>query len=318
MKNKTVYILGAGFSNRAGCPTLDQFTNKGVLKEIESKIRRNKKELSKFKQIHKFIKNRIDEGYCKDNIEDILNHVAAASFLELGSWFELEDELYFASDIFNDLQWYIVKTLEQTTKSKLPKEYLDFVKKEVKINDTIITFNYDLVFENSASELNRKINYYLGKKTLKASILVLKLHGSVNWILCQRCKRAFKANNKYAVLESGLNSLKCPGCKSKKVEGAIIPPVLFKDTYYTGWIKDLWLKAFDELSTANKVVFIGFSMSENDAYARTLFKIGSNTNQSDKLRYLVRNKNIDKKLKDRYKSVLVGEEDIISFKKESF
>ena len=83
-------------------------------------------------------------------------------------------------------------------------------------------------------------------------------------------------------------------------------------------IRQLWGFANDELVTADKIVFIGFSMAETDAYAQELFKFSSNMNKNAKYEIVTRSKSYNniRELKDRYESILVGNK--VGIKQESF
>ena len=93
--------------------------------------------------------------------------------------------------------------------------------------------------------------------------LILKLHGSANWVYCKNCSHSYPTNN-YSGLDALLGKIKCHNCKKKKLEPILIPPTLYKDYQDQergGMIQGLWSKANEELYTADNVVFIGFSMA---------------------------------------------------------
>lgn len=325
VKGETVYVLGAGFSKSVGCPLVSEFTKTELINEVKRKLSNNASDLTKFAQVSRYVRDRIDDRYCEDNIESVLGHVAAAKYLYMGSTTELRNQKYPAKDIFTDIQWFIVKILEQKTKAIISREYFRFLKDICSEEHTVITFNYDLVLEKVLERLKQRFRYGIEKER-SADRLILKLHGSVNWVYCYACGPVVVGpavvSDSYVAPAIYDGTINCPNCGSKKIEPVLIPPVLYKDAFYQNskWIRELWMKAYQELSSAQKVVFIGFSMAENDAYARELFKISSNMNTTAGLNYLVVNRVRSKKkfrqLKKRYRSVLVGEN--INFKRRTF
>ncbi len=322
---KTVYVLGAGFSKDAGCPLVSEFTAISSINELKRNLRNKLDDLSRFKRVAHYIRDRIDAGYCEDNIESVLNHVAAAKYLSMGSTTERENRKYPAEDMFRDIQWFIVKVLEQKIKPIFPPEYGTFLNEICKEQDTIIIFNYDLVVENVLERLTQPFRYGIENGSTTGR-LILKLHGSMNWAYCDACGLRDKVGP--AVLPQSnvapdlyARTINCHQCGSK-LEPVLIPPVLYKDGFYQNseWIRELWIKAYQELSGAQKIFFIGFSMAPTDAYAQELFKLSSNMNKMKGLRYLVINRSRSTKsfqeLKKRYRAVLVG--DTIQFKRVSF
>jgi len=301
--NKTVYVLGAGFSRDAGCPTTPEFISKKMISCLKKTL--NKQEKQKLASLQSYWNYRITEGYCESNIESIFNHVSAARYLFMESMTELETN-YDAQNIYDDLQWFILKTLKESTKKKIPKPYHKFVKEILQPQDVIISFNYDLVLEKAFSESKIPFDYGISKPQ-KDDRLILKLHGSANWVYCKNCTHSYPTNN-YSGLDALQGKIKCHNCKKKKLEPILIPPTLYKDYQDQergGMIQGLWAKANEELYTANKVVFIGFSMAQTDAYAQELFKISSNMNPELET-YFVVNSSVSSKLRNNYRNALVN------------
>ncbi len=151
--------------------------------------------------------------------------------------------------------------------------------KNIKEGDTLITFNYDMVIEESFDNNcnlwspldgygarvqgktfdwcrkwfeNHSINY-----NNQSSVHLLKLHGSLNWRLLSNKKISLKARP-YLVREK------------KSEEISILPP---------GWnkridrkpYKDFWKEAKTKLSDCNSLVILGYSLPETDLLAQALF-----------------------------------------------
>ncbi|WP_299290171.1 SIR2 family protein [Nitrosopumilus sp.] len=302
--NKTVYVLGAGFSRDAGCPTVSEFISKNSISRIKKTL--NSDEKRKLESLQSYWNYRIQEGYCESNIESIFNHVSAAKYLFMESMTESDAGNYDAEKIYNDLQWYILKTLKESTKKKIPKEYQKFVKEMLQPEDVIISFNYDLILEKVLLDLKIQIDYGISDPQ-KNDRLILKLHGSANWVYCNNCGHSYPTED-YSGLEALSEKIKCHYCKKSTLKPILIPPTLYKDYQdqkLGGMIQELWARANEELYNADKIIFIGFSMAQTDAYAQELFKLSSNMNPELET-YFVVNNSVSSKLKNNYRNALVN------------
>jgi len=313
-QNKILYVLGAGFSAKAKCPLMPEFTDKNSFKWLKKRL--NKKDKKRLEFLESYVLDRMDLGYCH-NIEEFLNHVSVGNFLWMESTTEYKRGTNPGSRIFRELQWYIVKLIQEKTVKKIPSEYEKFVRMALKQNATIISFNYDLIVEAVLEKLNKHYAYDPRDKD-ENHPLILKLHGSGNWYYCMDCN--FPAIHKYYVADKILSRrFKCKRCKSVNLEPIIIPPMLSKDyqnpKHGEDLIRFLWHDATNELLDADKVIFIGFSMTKTDWVVQELFKFCSNMNSN--IEYEVINSNPSKVSSD-YLSALVNREDMITFQKMSF
>jgi len=153
----------------------------------------------------------------------------------------------------------------------------------VKAGDTLITFNYDTVIEESMSESATLwtprggyavdasgITHDWAKKWFEkrgidkaeeAQVQLLKLHGSLNWVLYKTSKVRLKPRPYVVRAKKG---------KAVFDKAAILPP---------GWHKRvdknpynaLWQKARTELEKCATLVIVGYSLPETDLIARALF-----------------------------------------------
>lgn len=146
-------------------------------------------------------------------------------------------------------------------------------------HNTIITFNYDLIVESALSDLGKAYSYGFKKKTVNFddsakcvqaadahSVDVLKLHGSVNWALPGSQGRKMTVYGSYSHLVA--NEL-CP---------IIAPPTWRK--VITRQIEDVWKAAVSALSTATRVLVIGFSIPRTDPHFKYLIAAGLRENIS--------------------------------------
>lgn len=310
----TVYVLGAGFSAEAKCPLMKDFTDKKWIKWFESRL--NKKDKRRFQTLKHYIFERMSMGYC-ENIEEFLNHVAVADFLWMDSITEHKRHSYSSSKIFRDLQWYIIKIIQEKTKDHLPKVYERFLRKVFEENSVIISFNYDLIVETGLKKLNKNYTYE-PKEKQNDKLLILKLHGSGNWSYCGNCNEPTSYDD-YIADKILSQKLSCSQCNKKNLEPIIVPPMLNKDYQNPARggdvIQFLWHNASTELLEAKKITFIGFSMNKSDLYVQELFKFCSNMNPH--IKYEVVNPT-PSKISSDYLHALVNREDDVEFRNMTF
>jgi hypothetical protein len=255
MIKRTVYILGAGFSFKAGLPIMANFLD--VAKDIA--IDSDDKELKNTLRCINALSSV--KNYCES---DLFNLEEAFSFFETEDWIKKSNKKH---SCMVDL---IKKVIKETTPSAKTED-LDFSKENwhkqiyapryksifcflsrifclkfkkgengkliIKTMDfgeqnDIITFNYDTLLEDCLENINK--------------------HALEN------CRIKF---NKDVYL------YKLHGCVEKK----IVPPTWAK--YNTDKeLREIWKEAFNKIIKANRIVFIGYSMPRSDAYFRSFLK----------------------------------------------
>ena len=212
---------------------------------------------------------------------------------------------YDAEDIFDDLLWYVSCLIKEKSSGEksIPLEYTNFLNHVYETNSSIITFNYDLILEELLLMTGTSYRYGIDQKNDNEQ-LVLKLHGSLNWGNCKKCN----AVEVYGGLTfANDSSIACPICQGDVFSPLLVPPVIYKDTYYNELelVRHMWSLANEQLSQAKKIVFIGFSMAQ-DTYVAEFFKLSLNMNSTEKIKCVIVNPSCNKILRDRYDSVLVN------------
>ncbi len=144
----------------------------------------------------------------------------------------------------------------------------------------IYDYEYDHFCEKKGEEkpipstLLKNLNYF--------NIKYIKLHGSMNWLICKNCRRLFYSVDEYIALkEFEKNSPQCPFCKENyssisnddqtNLKSELITPTLIKNLDNVNF-KSMWKNAFVELSEADKIVFIGYSLPQADFELRYMLK----------------------------------------------
>ena len=185
----------------------------------------------------------------------------------------------------DDLEELIRRVYIQTTAdlSERPPEAREslahkFILKYLKSGSTIITFNYDLIIEESFEDAKlwnpkdgygttahrttrgwcrkwlEKRNY---KKGAKSKVRLLKLHGSLGWTLYKNRQIRLKARP-YTVR------------KNKTEQVSVLPPGWNKKINVNPY-KIFWREASLRLAKCKSLMIVGYSLPETDLLAKSLF-----------------------------------------------
>lgn len=172
-----------------------------------------------------------------------------------------------------------------------------FVEKRIKTsNFSIISLNWDTLLDTYLYKVSKdysdiKLDYCLYNYDLKGdvpcinlkaggfkNIKILKLHGSMNWLICNNCGRLYTDYNSNIALstlmqETGI--IKCQYCESfghqYRLISSIITPTFLKNIDSIHF-KTIWHNAYLDLCDADKIVFIGYSFPEADFELRYILK----------------------------------------------
>jgi len=178
---------------------------------------------------------------------------------------------------------YIHTTCHMGTPPIRPKESQihKAILKKLKSSDTVITFNYDLLIEESfdTGELWNPVDGYgvsvAGRthnwcrvwvknrsltKFRPSEILLLKLHGSLNWTLY---------GNKKIRLKHFPYSVRTKDKKALFDKISVLPPGWNKRIDRVPY-KDFWREARRRLESCNTLAIVGYSLPETDLLAQAL------------------------------------------------
>lgn len=322
---KTVFILGAGFSRGAGFPLQKDILNllgEQSIPNLMDLPYEVLNRLSAFQNDVKRAKTFIDSIYengTLPQLEDIFTILDQSignkkSCREM-SWKELfEVDIAFRRSIL-----FLFHNLADQFRASPPKLYLKigqyFAKRRLSTETnnrkkfSIISLNWDdLLEETIFTEIKRQsllkkmdVDYCCYTVPLDAStphitsfhqkpkkvknIKFLKLHGSVNWLICPSCERIFTGlGSKISRWEqySLVRQCSCASDKSIITEAKQLQPFFITPTYLknlgNAHIQSIWNNAFIEISEATNIVFIGYSFPESDFFVRSLLKRATNKN----------------------------------------
>jgi len=310
--SKTVFVLGAGASYSH---SNEQFPLINDIFKVAKKLhvityKSNIKKMAPFFECvdnyirKKFNKNILDIRQRLD-IEDILTN------LEIDIEKTTSNDLQIVRDRIIRIILIVFNVLTKKSNNyKDQNDYFLFFNK-LKDNDTIITYNWDLLLDNilGREKIISKINNIsrlegdiLKKQYLRMLIdlsayrdlgwdrtsapyekyhskgYYLKLHGSIDWLYCPN--KDCGLYSKVFPIKNIMNEYKCHECSSK-MKHLIIPPILNKNYSNFPFVKKLWNIALEELQSANELVIWGYRLPPTDFYNKWLFR-----QKSDKLNKL--------------------------------
>jgi len=149
-------------------------------------------------------------------------------------------------------------------------------KKNIDIDYCCYTYPFEGIDKHTPSILQRAKGIF--------NIKIMKLHGSVNWLLCPNCNRLYVGLGASSEKLSEYTIAKiCPECEKAynktgqdDYEGPILEPFIISPTFVKQFdnvhIQMVWHNAYMDLYKADKIIFIGYSLPEADYHLRTLLK----------------------------------------------
>lgn len=310
MTDKTVYILGAGFSKEANAPSQEELVKK--IFELSEK-EPNEFENDYILKFRRFLSETLlipENLHNNIPLEDIFTPLDRC----------IADNISFRNlDIketnqIRELIYYLIgKTIEVLLRTS-SKNYIDkFAKyitekastrRNLQYSKTdpvsVISTNWDILLDNSIKneiERNHQNNavvdycchissFELNDKTVRPglemlglsgfNVKLLKLHGSLNWLQCPRCLRVYVDFYNKIAIRQYVHPENCRHCdnhfgryNSHKLVSNLIMPTFLKNLSNPQY-KLIWQNAGIELSEANKIVFIGYSLPQADFEMRQL------------------------------------------------
>jgi len=236
----------------------------------------------------------------------------------------LNSETYKPTDLQNVLDsliWLLAATLDcklsknETLHNTLLENISSLLGKDDFLKCSFINLNYDILLDNALIRLKNlpnlavDIDYHiefanfefgtipfeeLNKKrpnidkwqrpNLKNCISLIKLHGSLNWLVCPICNRIELTPMIKGATESIADLYNCVW-DSAKQEIRLVPPTIEQPLQYPK-IQYLWSVAENEIREADIIYFIGYSLNDYDMHFRKLMKKYS-LQKSQKLIYLI-------------------------------
>jgi len=299
--DKNVYLLGAGFSSEVGLPLQDDFLL--VAKEVFFKNPSLFEHFEKvFEYQDKLTKMKKYLNYPLLNLEHLF------SLIEMDFFYSNSDKL---AEIKSNFTRLVCDVL--TDKTPCPflhnqsgqlgmnsafDSYLTFISLLLKddsykleaYDDTVISFNYDLVLEGAASIYNWKRHQQnRHANSVESNFIRFNTTFGKTNITVDPVSVFFTKNRPHSYCPNeGLFSEDDGTIKFIKLHGSInwktgndnktfiVPPTWNKSDPQ---IRLLWDNAYKELMAARRIIVIGYSFPETDIYVKSLLSLALNENR---------------------------------------
>ena len=308
MADKTVFIIGAGFSANAGLPLQAEFT------ELFLKARTFKR--GKSRKLMPHLGQFVEKTFGFNPTHDL------ASYPELEDMFTLLDLsantghhlgiCYSPQDLRMLRRMLLSRTIHMLNsayldgKNKTRPErtrLIEFVSRLSVDRHQFVSLNWDVVLEGCLEEVGAAVTPFYSpeirpgviendelelpkRKATQKQMLVAKMHGSINWLYCDCCRRTYSVPvNQVSRLGSqvlksdeveklyddkGPKRLACPFCTVDL--GVRLATFSFQKALRAPMFESSWLEAEKALRRAQRWVFIGYSLPAADFEFKYLLK----------------------------------------------
>ena len=189
-------------------------------------------------------------------------------------------------EIRNALIFLIAKVLDEKLRGQIihHKKLVDRLKNEGSLRETaFLSLNYDIIIDNVLVDLYEEHHLDYGidfinferKRDWKRpdknkAVLLLKIHGSLNWLYCPTCNHIELTPRKKEAIKAFYKAKKCSECKTP-MEPVIIPPTFYKEMT-NPFIQKVFLKADKVLRSAERIFICGYSFPDADLHIKYLLK----------------------------------------------
>lgn len=310
-KTNIVYFLGAGCSKNFGFPLTGD-----IMPEIFNNLKANnlfqlgKKKEAFEKQQEIDLKRYLELLYpgIKDidfetektripSIVEVLSFVDHLCFYNLPPHPELNEEnLIYLRYLLNRAVAELMMDYQNAHYKKRELALLEAFMKPIisakkTSNVTIITTNYDLSIDPTFEEalLKNQIDYGISFRDPKSGKIIsqpqaplfkyFKLHGSLNWLKCDLCGQYYIYPNgviaHQAFKENIDDGNTCVCNDYLRLKSVLISPSLVRDIRDPNLLQ-IWKASSESIRTADKLVFIGYSLPAEDFAIKALIMRGIN------------------------------------------
>lgn len=277
--NNTVFIFGAGFSAIAGMPVQADIMRKIVSRVSQYNVRHTIGHMFSLFQV---------EDIAEVPLEDIFTMFDRARNARetIGRFSHQQIE-----DSYKTLVSSITAEFDRRLSGFTDEPYSSFMRSlfEKQISDRnenesqpasfcIITLNWDTILDYLIEKLGISqgvsadygcYSYNLedtdpceqfkkNRQQETSFIKLLKLHGSLNWLICTSCGRLFFSNSTSRPPVFFPYVKLCRYCTETLLESLIITPTLVKNINQTH-LNMVWHNALLKLQQAKRIVFVGYS-----------------------------------------------------------
>ncbi len=143
----------------------------------------------------------------------------------------------------------------------------------------VISTNYDLIFDQALEDTGVRPDYSTGYSRTceyRRQIRLLKIHGSVNWLVCSKCGSIGVWGDSYPTqalwAEERVYQL-CPQCRCAEWLDTLVTPTRRRSQEHLA-LNPIWDTARTELRGAELIMFIGYSLPPEDEDVLRLLREG--------------------------------------------
>lgn len=150
--------------------------------------------------------------------------------------------------------------------------FTEFVRGIAK-EDVLLTTNYDILLDQALWAAGEWIEYGTGGEHPQHDArLLLKLHGSFNWLYCPNCDEVTVFANEQ-VLRLPLDASRQAPCPrdGAPLRSVLVPPTLVH-SLHSRQLRNIWAEAHSALRSAERVVVVGYSMPDADVEIQYLLQ----------------------------------------------
>jgi NAD-dependent SIR2 family protein deacetylase len=313
IRDRNVFILGAGFSCAAGAPLVNNFLDlsrelydnptSGLddgERELFGRVFDFKQAMSRAREKMKIDLDNIENLFGLVEMQQRLKHAAPetrnATVYLIAKTIQLALDqrgsrgriAWQINSKFGDASSFPRNLEPDTTNNRYFADMYDFFAgliagcydsqdRRTWRHDTVITFNYDLVLDDALWRIGFRPEYHLERAETDhgqaPAISVLKLHGSTNWQVCSECKHIVISRSKATGFPLDYRLRSCHKCKNGHFQLLLVPPSWDK-TEHQGLMRPVWEAASEALNKATRICIIGYSMPEADAFFKYLITLG--------------------------------------------
>jgi hypothetical protein len=153
-------------------------------------------------------------------------------------------------------------------------------------NTVFVSTNYDILIDNALTEEYAHVDLDYGvefrnfdwpddwrRPRRDRNVLLLKPHGSLNWLFCPTCNELEITPKEKGVvtrLISEFADKKCLECETI-FSPMIVPPTFYKDLNNV-FLSSIWNRTDVALRKVNRIVFCGYSFPDADIHIKYLLK----------------------------------------------
>ncbi|MFC1742788.1 hypothetical protein ACFL35_02255 [Candidatus Riflebacteria bacterium] len=270
---KQAFFLGAGTSINYGVPLTRQFLPYMFENYLEDKRLIGLKNF-----LNDFYRQNFDmKPPVYPKFEQVLSFLDFA-VTEEHSLSAKYDQKYLRQ-IRSDFDYLIWKMMEMATTESYFEGFQKFLQKTGE-DSLFLSVNYDTLLDHTIVEQFGNISYGIGFSRIFSELqlqkdvptpILLKLHGSINWLYCPVCESfyCYLGSIEMKKIFSTKPEL-CPydNCYLK---GVLISPTWHKN-YNLSPISLMWIKASKFLRNIERITFIGYSLSDIDMRVNYLLK----------------------------------------------